>query len=145
MNSAMIKDFQNRVVNASKEELLIINYELLLLSIDEAIEAIEIDNEELFNKRMVRSHGFLRELTDGLDFRYDIAKELMSLYIYMNKQFIEASLHIDSKPLEGVKKLLNILLIGWKDANGQQGSSNSLVSNGQKSLRGFNLWKRHFK
>lgn len=74
MNKELVKDFQTRIVNAGRGELLIINYEMLLAQIDDAIDAIRSEEHQEFGKSMINAHKLLRELSSGLDFQYDIAK-----------------------------------------------------------------------
>lgn len=67
MNNTMVKTYQNRIVNANRKELLLLNYELLMVEIEESIEALKVDNEKAFDNAMVKAHGFLRELSDNLN------------------------------------------------------------------------------
>lgn len=135
MNKELVRDFQTRIVNAGRGELLIINYEMLLAQIDDAIEAIHGGDDEEYSKAMVNSHKLLRELSSGLDFQYDISKELMSIYIYVNKKFIDASVQQSEKDLLEAAKILRILLEGWKLTDYEEEAP--VISNGQKVYAGL--------
>lgn len=135
MNKELVRDFQTRIVNAGRGELLIINYEMLLAQIDDAIEAIHEGDDEEYSKAMVNSHKLLRELSSGLDFQYDISKELMSIYIYVNKKFIDASVQQSEKDLLEAAKILRILLEGWKLTDYEEEAP--VISNGQKVYAGL--------
>ncbi len=135
MNKQLVKDFQTRIVNAGRGELLIINYEMLLAQIDDAISAVHEGDDEGFSKAMVNAHKLLRELSSGLDFQYDISKELMSIYIYVNKKFIDASINQSEDDLIEAGKILGILLEGWKLTDYDEDAP--VISNGQKVYAGL--------
>lgn len=141
MNKELVKDFQTRIVNAGRGELLVINYEMLLAQIDDAIESIHLDDDEGFSKSMVNAHKLLRELSSGLDFKYEISKELMSIYIYVNKKFIDASVHHGEKDLIEAAKILTILLEGWKLTDYEE--DGPVITNGQKVYAGLTYGKRN--
>ena len=135
MNKELVKDFQTRIVNAGRGELLIINYEMLLAQINDAIEALHAEDDEEFGKSMINAHKLLRELSSGLDFQYDISKELMSIYIFVNKKFIDASIHQTEKDLLEASKILDVLLQGWKLTEYEEEAP--VMTNGQKVYAGL--------
>lgn len=141
MNDTMVRDFQNKIVNASQADLLLINYEMLFVTIDEAIAAIDTDNQTDFNRIMAQANRLLRELTDNLDFRYDIAKELMSIYIFVSKQFIDASIAFNKEPIISAKNVLNTLYTGWVEARTKEVELKPIVKNGQKVYAGLTYGK----
>lgn len=141
MKETMVKDFQNKIINANQLDLLLINYEMLFVTIDEAINAIEADEKETFNKAMGSSNRLLRELSDNLDFNYNIAKELMAIYIFISKQLIDASISYKTEPLISAKELLNILYTGWMEASAKETDKKPMISNGQKVYAGLTYGK----
>lgn len=136
MNNELVKDFQTRIVNAGRGELLIINYEMLLAEIEGAVEALNQKNEPEFEKAMIQSHKLLRELSSSLDFKYPISKELMSIYIYLNKKFVDASMKHESSALEESVRIINILLSGWKLVEVEADEA-PVIANGQKVYAGL--------
>jgi flagellar protein FliS len=132
--------YQNRIINANREQLLVITYEVFINSISECINSIEDQNEDEFNRKMVKVHRLHRELTDNLDMSYEISKNLFSLYVYMNKKLIEASMKLQKEPLLEVKKLALILLDGFAQVASTQ-SSDVIVKNAQKIYAGLTYGK----
>lgn len=141
MNAALAKEFQNRIVNASSSDLVIINYEMLMAELDEATLKFETGDELGFAKCMKQATRLLRELSDNLDFRYDISKDLMSLYIFINKKFIDASLKQSIRPIEAAKDVLNVLLLGWQEAAKADNNKGPLIKNGQQVYAGLTYGK----
>lgn len=141
MNDTMIKDFQNKIVNAGKADLLLINYEMLFVVLDGAIQAADCNNEDELSKSLVQANRLLRELSDNLDFSYDISKDLMAIYIFVSKQLIDASITFNKDPILSAKRVLNILYKGWLEAGNKEKVKKPVVTNGQKVYAGLTYGK----
>lgn len=135
----MVKEFQTRIVGANRSELLIINYEMLIAELEASRESLLQEQDALFEKSMINAHKILRELTSVLDFSYDIANELMSIYIYVNKKLIDTSIHKNEASLDEALQLLNVLLEGWRQ-NHLDGEE-PVINNGQKVFAGLTYGK----
>ncbi|MDA3845624.1 MAG: flagellar protein FliS [Vallitaleaceae bacterium] len=140
MNNTIVKDFQNKIVNAGQDDLLMITYDMLFASIEEAMEAIDNEQEAQFNKSMVRAHRLLRELSDNLNFVFDISRDLMSIYIYINKELIDASIHLDSEPLVRSLDVLRVLYNGFDQVK-EVDDKKPLIGNSQKVYAGLTYGK----
>ncbi len=141
MKKEMVKEFQTRIVGANRSELLIINYEMLIVELEAAKESLLDEQEVVFEKSMINAHKILRELTSGLDFSYDIANELMSIYIYVNKKLIDTSMNKNEESLEEALHLLNVLLEGWRQT--YTDVDEPVVNNGQKVFAGLTYGKHN--
>ncbi len=142
MNDIMIKDFQNKIINAEKSDLLLINYEMLFVTLEDAIASADEDREDAFNRSMVQATRLLRELSDNLDFKFDIAKDLMAIYIYVSKQLIDASITFNKEPILSAKNVLKTLYKGWLEASTKELRNNKpMVANGQKVYAGLTYGK----
>jgi flagellar protein FliS len=139
MDSIKIKDFQNRIVNANKKELLLINYELIFLAIDEGVAAIDKKDMAEFERHILRARQLLRELTDTLDFKFDISKALISLYIFVNGQLIKGTVSHKKEPVLVAKKILNNLYQGWQEI--KDDGNEPIIENGQKVYAGLTYGK----
>ncbi len=116
MKEEVVKDFQNRIITASSSDLVVINYEMLMLEIDECMFFDELGDEVKFVHSIDRARRLLNELTNNLDFSYSIASELMSLYLFINKKLLEARRKKNAEPLDRVQDVLGTLLVGWRGA-----------------------------
>jgi len=140
MDKTLIKDFQNRIVNAGQGDLVLITYDMLFVSIEEAIRGIDENDDDLFGQSMERAHRLLRELSDNLNFIYDMSRDLMSIYIYINKEMIEASLHLDRDPLQRCLDVLKVLYHGFEKVNDEE-DKKPLIQNSQKVYAGLTYGK----
>ncbi|MCT4596487.1 MAG: flagellar protein FliS [Vallitalea sp.] len=140
MTESTIKDYQNRIISANKEQLLIITYELFVEQVNKSIEVLNYNNKEEFDKYIVKAQKFHRELMNNLDMSYEISSDLLALYIYMNKKLIQSALTYDVEPLEEVIKVANILLEGFRKASVGE-NSEVLIKNAQKLYAGLTYGK----
>lgn len=141
MKTALVKEFQQRIVSASQNDLVVINYEMLMAELDEAIEKFDVQDMTAYNTSMGRATKLLNELSQNLNFVYEISKDLMSLYIFVNKQFIEASTQGKVKPLHTAQDVLGSLLVGWKEANKTVAYDAPVIQNSQQLYAGLTYGK----
>lgn len=140
MNSTVAREFQNRIASAGQGDLLMITYDMLFVSLEDALKAIETDNPEAFNSDMNRAQRLLRELSDNLDFKYEISKDLMSIYIYTNKELIDASIKMDREPIERSLSVLRLLYDGF-DQVADEDNKKPLIQNSQRVYAGLTYGK----
>ncbi len=88
MTQEQKREYQTRVMEANRGELVVIIYELFLLSLDDARTAFKKGASEEGVKKKKKAEGFLQELMGSLDKRYEIAEPLMRLYRYVYEQLI---------------------------------------------------------
>ena len=112
------------VKTASQGSLVVMLYEGAVSRLEEAIALVDGDNKikpgdiEKFGQKVQRVSDIISELEASLDMEKggEIAKNLMSLYIFFNKQLLSVSLTHDKKTLESVHKMLSDLLNSWVQA-----------------------------
>lgn len=141
MKTELVKEFHQRIVSASQNDLVVINYEMLMAELDEAIEKFDLEDMTAYNTSMTRATKLLNELSQNLDFTYDISKDLMSLYIFVNKKFIEASTENSVQPLHTAQDVLSSLLVGWKEANKSEANNTPVIQNSQQLYAGLTYGK----
>lgn len=112
-----------------------------MAELDDAIDKYDHEDHKGFAKSMNQATRLLRELSDNLDFRYEISKDLMSLYIFVNKKFIEASHSKSMKPLHVAKDVLSSLLLGWQEATKSEAQTAPLIQNSQQVYAGLTYGK----
>ena len=80
-----------RVVNSTPIELVTLSYEIVLENLKEAIECVN-DNNEI---NISISKDFVKDLSQALDMKYEISKDLKSLYTYVIGLMINAEITKD--------------------------------------------------
>ncbi|GHV40390.1 hypothetical protein FACS189490_05480 [Clostridia bacterium] len=101
------EEYAARIKAASPFELLIINYELLQITIKDG----NVDE----------ARAFLNELILSLDKTSELAENLLPLYFYVNKLLSECTVKNDTDKLLEAEKIVSSLLSAWIKAGETEG------------------------
>jgi flagellar secretion chaperone FliS len=140
MTKDLIQSYATRVTQASKSELIVIMYEVILSDIDSAKTAFELNDIDTYTKDLKHAGRFLNELMGSLDYRYEISYELMSLYIYINKVIIKAIYKKDPEILQSAESVLLKLKVGF-DGVSKVDNSGPVMQNTQQVYAGLTYGK----
>lgn len=114
MKKEAIKAFTVRVTQASKSELTVILYEMILTELTEAREAYDKGELDAFDKELKLAQKYVCELQATLNYSYAISYDLLSLYLYVNKCIITAIIRRNPLTLSSAESVMNKLLVGFK-------------------------------
>lgn len=134
MKKENMQAYSKRISQANRTELVVITYEILIEHIKNAQESF--GNREVFENDLNQAQAFLKELMVSLDFQYEISYNLLSIYIFINKQLIEAKQKNTCEVFPGIEKMLEGLLESFREV-GKQDSSPALMENTQKVYAGL--------
>lgn len=140
MTKELIQEYTARVSQASRSELIVIMYEIILGDITSAQNAYTDGNMEAYTKDLKHAQRFVNELMGALDYSYKISYELMSLYIFINKCIVSSIFKKEPEALGGVKNVLTKLLMGFEEV-AKQDSSGSIMKNTQQLYVGLTYGK----
>lgn len=116
MKKESIQAYSTRITQANQSELVVITYEIILEHIKDAQEAFANHDMILYSCALESAQEFLKELMVALDFKYEISRNLMSIYIFVNKVLIESKMKKNPELLSRIKKILENLLFSFKEA-----------------------------
>ena len=87
---------------------------------------------DTISNNIIKAQDIISELMVALDFEKggDIAKNLFSIYVYMNRELLNANINKDSEPLKRVKKLLMELREAWNEVAEKSMEEKSTPSKG---------------
>jgi flagellar protein FliS len=140
MKKEAIQVFATRVTQASKSELIVILYEMILMEIKEAREAYERNELVAFDKELKKAQKYITELTAVLDYSYVISYDLLSLYLYVNKRIITAIIKRNPVSLDSAETVLKKLLIGFEGVS-KEDKSGPMMRNTQQLYAGLTYGK----
>jgi flagellar protein FliS len=108
----------NQIQMASKEQLLIMTYDIGIRSCNAAEKAIVSNNVEQIHTNLLRAQSVVRELmvTLNLEQGGEVAASLMKLYDYMYYQLVDANVKKDAVPVRMVRQMLEELKSTWIEA-----------------------------
>lgn len=125
MDANVSKYMTQQVMTASPAQLVFMLYDRAILSLREAIMAIEMGEIERRWKANNRAIEILTHLWSTLDTENggEIAKNLDSLLPFITRQLAQVDLKNDPVPAEEAIKLLEPLRDAWKEISMTQGTA----------------------
>ena len=136
MTKELKQEYTLRITQANKTQLITILYEMVLLYIDEAEEALDADNRMEYKSAIRKIRGCMNELTASLNFDYELAQNLLQLYLYVNRELVKASSHNDRENLEHVRKVIDQLHKAYVEIESQD-TSGPVMGNTQTVYAGL--------
>jgi len=126
---------ETHIKTASGGKLILMIYNEAVRQLDIALEAIENKNNKLENasNSIIKAQDLITELIVSLDFEKggEIANSLFSLYMFFNKQLMEANMNKDVNILKNIRIYLVDLKSAWTQAVAASGMDNGY--NGRSS------------
>jgi len=105
-----------QIMTAPPEQLTLMLYNGIIRFINESITATSEKQIEKSHNANIRAQNIIRELMATLDMKYDVAKQLMALYDYMEYRLQNANMKKDTGQLEEVKGMVTELRDTWAEA-----------------------------
>jgi flagellar protein FliS len=118
---------ETRVKTASPGQLIVMLYNEAVKQCDTAIDLLKENTKtkpqyiEKINKAINKVQDIVTELMASLDFEAggDIAKDLFSLYVFFNRELMEANIAKDVKRIGAIRTMLDDLRQAWVQAAAQ--------------------------
>ncbi len=140
MNKEAVQAFATRVTMASRSELIVILYEMILTEIADARKAYEMTDLEGFDRGLKKAQKYVNELIIPLDYHYEISYDLVSLYLYINKRIITAIIKRNPDSLDSAESVLKKLFIGFEGVS-KEDKSGPMMHNTQQLYAGLTYGK----
>jgi flagellar secretion chaperone FliS len=116
---------ETQIKTANQIRLIVMLYDGAIRHLNLAIDSFTEGHRryDAINNHIIAAQDILSELTASLDFEKGgvVAKNLFSIYSFMNRQLMEANMKKDSSPLQTVKKHLNELREAWDEISTRKG------------------------
>lgn len=122
MTKEVKQELTLRITQANKTQLITILYEMVLLYLDEAADALAADDKAEFKGVIRKLRGCMNELTASLNLEYELAQNLLQLYLYVNRELVQASSHFEKENLEHIRKVIMELHQAYQKIEGQDRS-----------------------
>jgi flagellar protein FliS len=124
-NQAYTAYQKTNVTTASQGRLVVLLYEAAVKNLNSALSLLEEDdkikagNIEAYGKFIQKTQAIIAELECSLDMEKggEIAQNLMSLYLFFNRELTEATFNHSAKKIQSIVKMLNDLLGAWRTAS----------------------------
>lgn len=109
---------QTQAQTAAPGELVVMLYRGAVRFAAAGAEGIEQRDIQAAHNNLVRAQAVIAELAETLDLERggEIARNLLSVYEYLNRRLVEANLHKQAAPAREVEAHLRELLSAWEQA-----------------------------
>lgn len=142
MTQELIQQYKLRIIEANKTELIVILYEMLMDYGKDAIEANKRNDREEFRKEIKRARACLLELMESLHLEYDLARNYLKIYSYINRELAMADARNIVEPLEEIIRLITILHEAYCEVS-KQDTSLPVMANTQSVYAGLTYGKNN--
>ena len=124
-----------QIKTANQIRLIVMLYDGAIRHVNLAIDACGDGHRryDAINSHLIAAQDILSELMASLDFEKGgvLAKNLFSLYSFMNRRLLDGNLKKDPVPLSEVKKMLGDLREAWDEISTRKGlEENATPSSG---------------
>ena len=131
---------ETHIKTASSGKLILMIYNEAVRQLDIALEAIENKSNKLesASNSIIKTQDLITELIVSLDFEKggEIANSLFSLYMFFNKQLMEANMNKDTVILKNIRTYLIDLKSAWTQAVAAAGMEKNIGSPGGINIAG---------
>ena len=114
-----------QIKTANQIRLIVMLYDGAIRHCNLALDALSAGHRRYdeVNSHIIAAQDILSELTASLDFEKGgvLAKNLFSLYAFMNRRLMDANLKKEAAPLAEVKKYLGDLREAWDEISTRKG------------------------
>lgn len=136
MTKELKQEYTLRITQANKTQLITILYEMVLIYLEEAKEALDTEDKAAFKAAVRKIRGCMNELTDSLHLEYELAQNLLQLYLFINKELVQASIHYEKENLKHVETIIKQLRDAYKQIETQD-TSGPVMGNTQTVYAGL--------
>jgi flagellar secretion chaperone FliS len=129
-----------QIKTANQIRLIVMLYDGAIRHVNLAVDAFQEGHRRYdeINNHVIAAQDILSELMASLDFDKGgvLAKNLFSLYSFMNRRLMEGNVKKDPAPLAEVKKMLGDLREAWDEISTRKGLEENTVPSSGVNIAG---------
>lgn len=137
-----INEYTFRITQANISSLVVISQEMLIDFIRESIDSYNKGDIDNFMDKLERARKVQSELINMLNVIDDISRDVMSIYIFINKILIDSRSKKDIRELDKIINIISILKTAFEEL-AKKDDSDSLMENTHQVYSGLTYGKGH--
>jgi flagellar protein FliS len=122
MSNEKKQEYTLKITQANKTQLIVILYEMTLTYMNEAKEAFAINDRNEYHKAISRARGCINELIASLHFEYEIAINILQLYMFVIKELARAEVRMNTEHINNSVNIIKELLKTYRELSMQDNS-----------------------
>lgn len=140
MKDELKKEFTRRIAQATPVSMITILYDMTLVYVADAKEALAAGREKKFVQEIHRAQDCLMELLNSLTIKYEPAAALRELYLYMHRELAKAIISGEADLLAQPEHILTRLRDTYLELE-KTGSFEPVMDNTQQIYAGLTYGK----
>lgn len=136
MKKEQIVDFTRRISQCNKGEMIVILYDIFFAYVEDTESAYEAEDWDAYKEALRRAQRTIDELMASLDFKYDLAKNLYSIYVFCKDALAKCMYKRKIDDMKDAERLMRRLYDGFVQA-AKADTSAPLMQNTQQVYAGY--------
>lgn len=136
MTKESINGYARRLAEAGRCEIIVILYDIILEDLENAAKAYKEGNMAEGSADLTHALTFVKELIASLDMKYEISRELLRLYIYVNGCINRARVSGKKDELSAAADVLKGLRVSFAEL-AKKDKDGAVMANTQKVYAGL--------
>ena len=125
-----------RISQANKSGLVVILYEMFEDYVADAKMSLEAGDRQGLKLSLNKARGCVNELMESLHLEYEVAQNLLQLYLYVYRELLKCEMHKDNVHLENALKVMIPLKETYATVSADD-TSDAVMSNAQTVVAGL--------
>ena len=123
MTTEKKQTFTRRITQANRSQLVVIVYEMLLVYLEDAMNAYEEDKKEDFRENLRMARECIGQMRTSLNFDYNISRNLFAIYCFADREIAKDMYSLKKENLDVIKIIFTKLhdayyVVSTKDESG---------------------------
>lgn len=131
MTKEEIQIYTRRITNGNRTDLVVTTYDIILTYFHDARSALSTKNEEQFIWNLKKATDFINELIHALDCQYQLGKDLLVLYRYIQDIITQCIRKKSADKLDSAEKVITKLKSSFAEVAKQDHSGPVIQHGGQ--------------
>lgn len=140
MTNDLIKDYTLKISQASRSEIIVILYDLSIQYLEDAKKSCESGNHSAMRENCGAAIRVINDLINALDYSYELAASLYSMYEYISKEISLAVIKDSKEKLNDPIRYLGALREAFTKVAAED-KSGPLMDNTQSVYAGLTYGK----
>lgn len=132
--------FTRRITQANRTQLVVIVYEMLLVYLEDAEKAHELENKEEFVRNLELARECISQMRTSLNFEYELSKNLFAIYCFADRELANDIFGNKTDNLDALKMIFMKLHDAYNTIS-KEDDSEPLMDNIQDVYAGFTYGK----
>lgn len=140
MTNETIQRYTRQIADSNPTQIIVIVYEIAENYLDEAIMANKDGNYELFKMSINKASKCVNDLIEALDMQYEISKQLMDIYMFINKELSMVIVKKDAETVARIQAMLTKLKTSFEKLAASD-TSGAVMGNAEEVYAGLTYGK----